>query len=62
MKKDKSKIKISLEKWELKNLYEILNDYKKILENTVLSNTKVKDDAELEAIDSILPKIIKVFQ
>ena len=49
-KTDKSKINIRLEKWELKNLYEILQDKRQVITE--------KDNTEAEAIKSILPKIV----
>ena len=63
MKQDKSKVKVSFEKWELKNLYEIIDFTEKKLTSEV-PETKgvfVKHTAMLDAIQSIRPKIVKAF-
>ena len=64
MKQDKSKVKVSFEKWELKNLYETIEFTEKKL-TSEMPETKglfVKHTVMLDAIQSIRPKIVKVFE
>lgn len=60
MKKDKSRIRISLEKWTLRNLYEILDfaENKMIKEFPVSANIFTKWTAMLDAIPTIRGSIV----
>ena len=60
IKKDKSKINISLEKRTIKNLYEILDHTEKEIKNSIPPSEKmfVKWEAMLDAIPSIRQAIV----
>lgn len=60
IKKDKSKINISLEKWTIKNLYEILDHTEKEIKNCIPPSEKmyVKWEAMLDAIPCIRQAIV----
>ena len=56
MKKDKSKIAVRLEKWCIRNLYEILFEKQKTIQRTE------KEKTELEAINYILEAIAEAIK